>query len=203
MIASTPKLVGWTAVVSHTLGGRDIALMVSPQGIRYRSMKSAMDAVDSEVGTIAMAGAASIVGESRTAAIPGEGLQPSRFRLPIDSDLSLDRPLNFPDDLSTAPGVYVPKKKKRVETSRFRGVSWNKTNQKWFASLSIAGKTTYIGIYDDETEAARAYDATVRAQSLDKPLNFPDDLSTAPGVYVPKKKRVASRIVEISWGELG
>ena len=47
-----------------------------------------------------------------------------------------------------------------------------------------------IGSYDDETEAARAYDATVRAQSLDKPLNFPDDLSTAPGVYVPKKKRV-------------
>ena len=104
---------------------------------------------------------------------------------------SLDKPLNFPDDLSTAPGVYVPKKK-RVASSRFRGVSWDKTKQKWKAQIYFDGKSKNIGSYDDETEAARAYDATVRAQSLDKPLNFPDDLSTAPGVYVPKKKRVAS-----------
>ena len=50
-------------------------------------------------------------------------------------------------------------------------------------------------------EAARAYDATVRAQSLDKPLNFPDDLSTAPGVYVPKKKKrvASSRFRGVSW----
>ena len=70
---------------------------------------------------------------------------------------------------------------------------WDKTQRKWMATIAIAGKMKHIGTYDDETEAARAYDATVRAQSLDKPLNFPDDLSTAPGVYVPKKKkRVAS-----------
>ena len=71
------------------------------------------------------------------------------------------------------------------------GIRWQ--TQKWTAAISIAGKQKHIGSYDDETEAARAYDATVRAQSLDRPLNFPDDLSTAPGVYVPKKrKRVAS-----------
>ena len=87
---------------------------------------------------------------------------------------SLDRPLNFPDDLSTAPGVYVPKKK-RVATSRFRGVSWYKMHQKWVASTRIDGKSKHIGFYDDETEAARAYDATVRAHSLDRPLNFPDE----------------------------
>jgi hypothetical protein len=51
--------------------------------------------------------------------------------------------------------------------------------RKWFASFSIAGKQKYIGSYDDETEAAWAYDATVRAQSLDRPLNFPEDLPTA------------------------
>ena len=105
---------------------------------------------------------------------------------------SLDRPLNFPDDLSTAPGVYVPKKKKKVASSRFRGVSWYKTKQKWRTIIRIDGKNKTVGTYVDETEAARAYDAFVRAQSLDKPLNFPDDLSTAPGVYVSKKKRVGS-----------
>ena len=114
---------------------------------------------------------------------------------------SLDKPLNFPDDLSTAPGVYVPKKK-RVATSRFRGVCWDKTKQKWKAEINFDGKSKHIGSYDDETEAARAYDATVRAQSLDKPLNFPDDLSTAPGVFVPKKKKRVA-VVEVSWGVLG
>ena len=116
---------------------------------------------------------------------------------------SLDRPLNFPDDLSTAPGVYVPKKEKRVTSSRFRGVCWYKTNQKWVAKIRIDGKQKSIGSYDDETEAARAYDAAVRAQSLGQPLNFPDDLSTAPDVYVPKKKRVASsRFRGVSWNTM-
>ena len=114
---------------------------------------------------------------------------------------SLGMPLNFPDDLSTAPGVYVPKKKKRVASSRFRGVSWNKTKQRWRTIISIAGKNNTVGSNVDETEAARAYDAAVRAQSLDRPLNFPDDLSTASDVFVlKKKKRVeSSRFRGVSW----
>jgi len=116
---------------------------------------------------------------------------------------SLDKPLNFPDDLSTAPGVFVPKKK-RVASSRFRGVCWDKTHQKWRAEIYFDGKSKTIGSYVDETEAARAYDATVRAQSLGKPLNFPDDLSTAPGVYVPKKKKrdASSRFRGVSWNKM-
>ena len=113
---------------------------------------------------------------------------------------SLDKPLNFQDDLSTAPGVYVPPKKKRVGSSRFRGVHCKKTGGKWHAKISIAGKSTAIGSYDEEMGAARAYDATVRAQWLARPLNFPNDLSTAPDVYVPKKKRVAtSRFRGVYW----
>ena len=77
---------------------------------------------------------------------------------------------------------------------------WDKTYQKWKAEIYFDGKSKTIGSYVDETEAARAVDATVRAQSLDKPLNFPDDLSTAPDVYVPKKKRVlTSRFRGVSW----
>jgi hypothetical protein len=92
--------------------------------------------------------------------------------------------------------------KRRNASSRFRGVSWAKTHPKWIATIYFDGKQKYIGSYDDEMEAARAYDATVRAQSLDKPLNFPDDLSTAPGVYVPKQKRVAtSRFRGVCWDE--
>ena len=39
-------------------------------------------------------------------------------------------------------------------------MSWDKTNQKWVAKIRIDGKQKSIGSYDDETEAARAYDAT-------------------------------------------
>ena len=80
----------------------------------------------------------------------------------------------------------VVKKRKEVAKrinapSRFRGVSWKKMERGWVTQIRIAGKQKHIGTYDDETEAARAYDAAVRAQSLDQPLNFPADLDESDG----------------------
>ena len=121
------------------------------------------------------------MGRRRTSAATTTRRKQRERTTPLFERRASIKPLNFPDDLSTAPGVYVPKKK-RVASSRFRGVNWDKTNQRWLAKIYFAGKSKHIGSYVDETEAARAYDATVRAQSLDRPLNFPDDLSTAPGV---------------------
>lgn len=44
-------------------------------------------------------------------------------------------------------------------TSKYKGVSWNKESEKWYASIKHNGKSKNLGLYDNEIEAAKAYDA--------------------------------------------
>jgi hypothetical protein len=60
--------------------------------------------------------------------------------------------------------------------SRFVGVSWNKRNKRWQVQVRDKGKQKHIGYYDDETAAARALDAYVIANKINKNLNFPSAL---------------------------
>lgn len=48
--------------------------------------------------------------------------------------------------------------KKRTESSsKFRGVSWDKTAKKWRAGIEVEGKTINLGNYAKEEHAAHAY----------------------------------------------
>jgi len=69
----------------------------------------------------------------------------------------------------------MQKAKKRSGTkSRFRGLSWDRTRQKWMVTIQADAKLTYIGRFDDEEEAARAYDAAAkRLHGEFANLNFP------------------------------
>jgi len=42
-------------------------------------------------------------------------------------------------------------------SSRYKGVSWEEKYQKWRARISLDGKLTHLGYFDDEAEAASAY----------------------------------------------
>lgn len=79
--------------------------------------------------------------------------------------------------------VYLERKKEKFDqfykdvhsrgSSKFRGVVWHKNNSKWLASISHEKRRINLGYYEDEKEAAMAYDGAVA--KYNKPvykLNF-------------------------------
>jgi hypothetical protein len=46
--------------------------------------------------------------------------------------------------------------------SRFRGVSFSKRKQKWFAAIRANGRKLWLGYFDNELDAAKAYDMAAR-----------------------------------------
>ena len=61
----------------------------------------------------------------------------------------------------------------RRGASKFKGVYRNKSGR-WYAQIAISGTVRHIGVYSDEVEAARAYDAVARRERKEfAGLNFP------------------------------
>jgi hypothetical protein len=64
----------------------------------------------------------------------------------------------------------------RQSTSRYKGVFWNTERSRWQVTIGYEGKTHYVGRFDEEENAARAYDeAALAAFGSFARLNFPTD----------------------------
>ncbi len=60
-------------------------------------------------------------------------------------------------------------------TSKFKGVFWDTRCRKWIAAIHHVGRRIHLGVFDDEAEAAHAYDRMARKLFGEYArLNFPD-----------------------------
>ncbi len=60
--------------------------------------------------------------------------------------------------------------------NKYKGMSWNKTKNRWYASIEIAGKSVHLGCFLSEDAAAKAYDtAAKKHHGKFARLNFPNE----------------------------
>jgi hypothetical protein len=78
----------------------------------------------------------------------------------------------------------------REYTSRYKGVCWNEERGKWLAQINKGGVHRYLGRFDSEELAARAYDKAAREIFGEHAhLNFPDGGAAASPVRIAPAHR--------------
>lgn len=55
-------------------------------------------------------------------------------------------------------------KSARHSSSKYKGVTWSKNNQKWLARICICGKSIHLGSFSSEKDAAHMYDRVALAE---------------------------------------
>lgn len=72
----------------------------------------------------------------------------------------------------------------RQLTSRFKGVSWDKSRERWIVFIKMEDRHRMLGRFLDEEDAARAYDrAALESWGRFARLNFPAEKVTVCGMH--------------------
>ena len=62
--------------------------------------------------------------------------------------------------VTSAQNSMNSQKRPGYTSSRFKGVSWDKANNRWRADICVDYKKMYLGLFSDEVEAVKAYNVT-------------------------------------------
>ncbi|KAG1656379.1 hypothetical protein FOA52_011004 [Chlamydomonas sp. UWO 241] len=97
-------------------------------------------------------------------------------------------------------------RKRKGSSSRYMGVTWNKSGSSWGVQLwdPSAKRNWHIGCYGSEADAGRAYDcAAVKAYGAGVRRNFPgEDISEPPATMgEQKKQRSSSLYTGVTWSK--
>lgn len=59
-----------------------------------------------------------------------------------------------------------------VNTSGYKGITWDKSRNKWASKITINSKSIYLGRFETKIQAAKAYDQYVINNNLEHTRNF-------------------------------
>ena len=62
-------------------------------------------------------------------------------------------------EASRAENSWNSGKSRGVSRSKYKGPAWDSRDRRWEVRISVKGRRIYLGRFEDELEAAKAYDA--------------------------------------------